>query len=107
MRIMIVDECELSAGMLAVVLEVYGHQVRLIRNPGAASRLAADFHPDVVLLTVTPRSPRAKAMRPDSSAPLRPASRRSLAFADAQRTFQPRAMPLRSRLLATGSVWSA
>ncbi len=53
MRVLIVDDCDLSAGMLAVVLEVYGHQVRLTRSTKPAVRAAAEFHPDMVLLTVT------------------------------------------------------
>jgi DNA-binding response OmpR family regulator len=53
MRILIVDDCEMSAGMLAVVLEIYGHEVRLTRNHGAAVRVATDFQPQMVLLTVT------------------------------------------------------
>jgi DNA-binding response OmpR family regulator len=53
MRVLIVDDCEMSAGMLAVVLEIYGHEVRLTRSHGAAVRLASDFQPQMVLLTVT------------------------------------------------------
>jgi CheY-like chemotaxis protein len=53
MRILIVDDCEMSAGMLAVVLQIYGHQVRLIRTPTTALRLAAAFQPEVVLLAVS------------------------------------------------------
>jgi len=52
-RVLIVDDCELSAGMLSVVLKIYGHQVRLIRSHGAALRVAAAFQPEIVLLTVS------------------------------------------------------
>ena len=33
MRVLIVDDCELSAGMLAVVLEIYGHEVQAHPQP--------------------------------------------------------------------------
>jgi DNA-binding response OmpR family regulator len=38
--------------MLALVLEIYGHRVRLIRTAGAAPAAAQDFQPDLVLLEV-------------------------------------------------------
>ena len=53
MRVLIVDDCELSAGMLAVVLQIYGHEVRLTRSPGAGLRLAPAFQPEIVLLAVS------------------------------------------------------
>ncbi|HEY1784660.1 MAG TPA: hypothetical protein VGG30_03895 [Pirellulales bacterium] len=53
MRILIVDDCEMSAGMLSVVLQIYGHEVRLSRSPGAALRIAPSFQPQIVLLAVS------------------------------------------------------
>jgi DNA-binding response OmpR family regulator len=52
MRVLIVDDCELSAGMLAVVLEVYGHQVRLLSTVGTPLKVAAEFRPHLVLLAL-------------------------------------------------------
>ncbi|HEX4146626.1 MAG TPA: hypothetical protein VHY91_24200 [Pirellulales bacterium] len=53
MRVLIVDDCELAAGMLAVVMEIYGHEVRLLRSVSPAFRLAAAFQPNIVLLAVS------------------------------------------------------
>ncbi|HTU27241.1 MAG TPA: hypothetical protein VMF30_17670 [Pirellulales bacterium] len=53
MRVLIVDDCELSAGMLAVVLEIYGHKVQLCRSPNAGVRAAGDFRPEMVLLAIS------------------------------------------------------
>ena len=52
MRVLIVDDCELSAGMLAVVLEVYGHQVRLLNTADVPLKTVREFRPHLVLLGV-------------------------------------------------------
>jgi DNA-binding response OmpR family regulator len=52
MRVLIVDDCELSAGMLAVVLEVYGHQVRLLSTAAMPVKVAREFRPHLVLLAL-------------------------------------------------------
>jgi CheY-like chemotaxis protein len=53
MRVLIVDDCEMSAGMLAVVLEVYGHEVRRADTAVTAISVATYFDPQIVLLSVS------------------------------------------------------
>jgi PleD family two-component response regulator len=55
MRVLIADDAEMSAGMLAVVLEVYGHEVRQTSSAGFISKSAREFEPHLVLLAVTGR----------------------------------------------------
>jgi len=50
LSVLVVDSYEDSATSLAVVLELYGHAVRVALNAAAAVRAAEESRPDVVVL---------------------------------------------------------
>ncbi|AKJ27712.1 response regulator [Caldimonas brevitalea] len=50
MRILVVDDCEEGAAMLATLLGLFAHQVETAGDAEAALRVAADFDPDCVVL---------------------------------------------------------
>ena len=49
-KVLIVEDCQDAAFAQASLVELAGHQVRQAHNGAQAVELAADFHPDVVLL---------------------------------------------------------
>ena len=51
-RILVADDNEDAAQSLAILLRMQGHEVRMARDGVQALDVAADFHPDVLLLDI-------------------------------------------------------
>lgn len=52
LRIMVVDDNRDSADMLAMSLQIMGHQVRAVYSPLAAMDACADFEPDLMIIDI-------------------------------------------------------
>ena len=52
LRVLVVDDNEPSAMTLAWAMELCGHEVKTCFDGSSAIRVAADFHPELVLLDI-------------------------------------------------------
>ena len=50
LRILIADDDEVAAELLAILLRMYGHEVEVVHDGPSGLRMAADKPPDVALL---------------------------------------------------------
>ena len=50
MRVLVVDDCDDNAVMMALLLKQYGHQAAVAESGEAALQKAPEFHPDAMFI---------------------------------------------------------